>query len=91
MYFLRLFITILRGGFPGFSMDIINQHLVCRSCSTSVRKSIEDKASRVFKTVGKFQIDQDVSVDMVKSDSEGWLIYIIQGKAYWYGNFLIII
>jgi len=46
---------------------------------------------RVEKPVGKFQKGQDVSVDMVKSDPDGWLIYIIQGKAYWFGNFLIVL
>jgi len=46
---------------------------------------------RVIKPVGKFQKGQDVSVEMVKSDPDGWLIYIIQGKAYWYGNFQIIL
>jgi len=46
---------------------------------------------RVDKQVGKFQKGEDVSVDMVKSDPEGWLIYIIQDKAYWYGNFQIIL
>lgn len=46
---------------------------------------------RAIKPVGKFQINQDVSVDMVKSDTEGSLIYLIQGKAYWFGNFLIIL
>jgi hypothetical protein len=35
---------------------------------------------RVDKQAGKFQKGQDVSVDMVKSDPDGWLIYIIQAR-----------
>lgn len=44
-----------------------------------------------IREVGKIKIGQEVPVEMVKSDPNGWLIFMIQGKAYWYGNFLIII
>jgi hypothetical protein len=46
---------------------------------------------RVINPVGKLHQGQEVAVDMVKSDPDGWLIYIIQGKAYWYRDFLIIL
>jgi len=40
--------------------------------------------------IGEIRSGEEVLVDMVKSDPDGWLIYIIQGKAYWYGNFQVI-
>ena len=46
---------------------------------------------RVIQSVGELLVNQVVPVDMVKSDPNGWLIYIIQGKAYWYGGFQIVL
>jgi hypothetical protein len=44
---------------------------------------------RAIREVGDFEQGRLVSEEMVKSDKDGWLVYIIQGKGYWYGNFQI--
>ena len=40
--------------------------------------------------VGSIRKGDMVQVDMVKSDPDGWLVYVIQGKGCWYGNFRIL-
>lgn len=46
---------------------------------------------KVIKSVGNYEVGQLLSVEMVKSDPDGWLIYFIDGEAYWYGRFCVVV
>jgi len=46
---------------------------------------------RAIREVGKHHKGKEVLVEMVKSDPHGWLVYVIQGEGYWYGNFTIVL